>query len=96
MILAPEINLNPVEFYWNSVDSVLMPNECIITLLLVAAKKMHWKMSVHQAFFYRKNCSVDKPTTDSNPNKKEQNLSNTKTFPFCFDTARRHINTFRK
>ena len=39
MISAPEINLNPVEFYWNSVDSVLMPNECIITLLLVAVKK---------------------------------------------------------
>ena len=31
MISAPDINLNSVEFDWNSVDSVLMPNECIIT-----------------------------------------------------------------
>ena len=29
---APDTNLNPVEFGWNSVDSVLMPNKCIVTL----------------------------------------------------------------
>ena len=32
LILAPDANWNPVEFDWNSVDSVLMPNKCIITL----------------------------------------------------------------
>ena len=29
---APDTNLNLVEFDWNSVDSVLMPNKCIVTL----------------------------------------------------------------
>ena len=32
LILAADNNFNPVEFDWNSVDSVLMPNECIIAL----------------------------------------------------------------
>ena len=32
LISAPDTNLNPVEFGWNSVDSVLMPNKCIVTL----------------------------------------------------------------
>ena len=31
LISAPDINLNLVEFDWNSVDSVLMPNKFIIT-----------------------------------------------------------------
>ena len=36
LISAPDTNLNHVEFDWNSVDSVLMPNKCIVTL-----PKMH-------------------------------------------------------
>ena len=41
---ATEKNFNPVEFGWNSVDSVLMTNKCIgtvpwCTLLVVAARK---------------------------------------------------------
>ena len=32
LISIPEINLNPVEFGWNSVDSVFLPNKCIFTL----------------------------------------------------------------
>ena len=32
LISAPDSNWNPVEFSWNSVDSVLMPNKCIVTL----------------------------------------------------------------
>ena len=32
LILALDTNLNPLEFGWNSVDSVLMPNKCIVTL----------------------------------------------------------------
>ena len=31
-MLGPDTNLNPVEFGWNTVDSVLMPNKCIVTL----------------------------------------------------------------
>ena len=31
-MLAPDTNLNSVESNWNSVDSVLMPNKCIIAL----------------------------------------------------------------
>ena len=33
LILAPDINLNPAEFDWNSVDSLLMHNKFIVTLL---------------------------------------------------------------
>ena len=41
---APYINFSLVEFDWNSVDSVLMPNKWIVhcqrcTLILLAAKK---------------------------------------------------------
>ena len=32
LILAPDTSLNLVKLDWNSVDSVLMPNECIVTL----------------------------------------------------------------
>ena len=32
LTLAQDTNLNPVEFGWNSVDSVLMSNKCIVTL----------------------------------------------------------------
>ena len=32
LISAPGTNLNPVEFGWNSVDSVLKPDKCIVTL----------------------------------------------------------------
>ena len=32
LISVPEINLNPVEFGWNPVDSVFLPNKCIVTL----------------------------------------------------------------
>ena len=32
LMLAPDTNLNSVESNWNSVDSVLMPNKCIIAL----------------------------------------------------------------
>ena len=46
LISAPsDTNLNPAEFGWKSVDSVLVPNKCIslhyqrCTLLLVAARK---------------------------------------------------------
>ena len=33
LISAPDTNLNLVEFDWNSVDSVLIPNKFIVTLL---------------------------------------------------------------
>ena len=32
LILAPDTNLNPVEFSWNSVDSVLLSNKYIVIL----------------------------------------------------------------
>ena len=32
LISTSDTNLHPVEFGWNSVDSVLMPNKCIVTL----------------------------------------------------------------
>ena len=32
LISVPDINLNLVQFDWNSVDSVSMPNKCIVTL----------------------------------------------------------------
>ena len=32
LISGQENNLNPVGFGWNSVDSVLLPNKCIVTL----------------------------------------------------------------
>ena len=32
LISPPDTNLNPTEFGWNSVDSALMPNKCIVTL----------------------------------------------------------------
>ena len=38
LILAPAANLNPVKFGWNSVDSVLMPSKCSVTLLVAARK----------------------------------------------------------
>ena len=46
-----------MEFDWNSVDSVLMPNKCILhhqrcTLILLAARKMHWKMPVLQVWHF--------------------------------------------
>ena len=37
---APDTNLNPVEFGWNSIDSVLMPNKCIVTLPEMYTTKM--------------------------------------------------------
>ena len=54
LISAPDTNLNPVEFGWNSVDSVLMPNKCIVklpqmyTVTCGCKQKMHWKMSGQQ------------------------------------------------
>ena len=53
-------------------------------------------MSVQQDFISIKQLQSDKPSTDSNENKKEQNLNNTKTFPYCFDTIIRRINIFKK
>ena len=32
LISAPDTNFNPLEFGWNSADSVLMPNKCIVAL----------------------------------------------------------------
>ena len=32
MISTPDTNLNLVEFDWNSIDLVLMPNKCIFVL----------------------------------------------------------------
>ena len=32
LILAPGTNLSPVEFDWNSVASVFIPNKCIVKL----------------------------------------------------------------
>ena len=32
LILAPDTGLNLVKFDWNSVDSVLIPNKCVVTL----------------------------------------------------------------
>ena len=54
LILSQETNLNPVEFGWNSVDSVLMTNKynryCTrdVHCYLWLQEKMHWKMSVQQ------------------------------------------------
>ena len=62
MISARDINLNPVKFDLNSVDSVLMPNECVITL-----PEMCTVISVQQVFFLENSYTVDKPTE----NKKE-------------------------
>ena len=31
-ISVPETSFNPVEFGWNSIDSVLLPNKCIVQL----------------------------------------------------------------
>ena len=59
-------------------------------------ERVHWKMSVQQDFISIKQLHSDKPSTDSNENKKEQNLNNTKTFPYCFDTIIRRINIFKK
>ena len=53
-------------------------------------------MSVQQDFISIKQLHSDKPSTDSNENKKEQNLNNTKTFLYCFDTIIRRINIFKK
>ena len=39
---------------------------------------------------------VDKLTTDSNEKKKEENLNDTKTFPYFLDTTIRHIKVFKK
>ena len=52
LISAQDTNLNPVEFGWNSEDSVFIPNKCIATLPEIykkkgCKKKMHWQMSVH-------------------------------------------------
>ena len=46
LISTPHINLNPVEFDWNSVDSILIPNKCTITIqevhcYLWLQEKMH-------------------------------------------------------
>ena len=38
---------------------------------------------------------IDKLTAVSNKNKKEQNLNNTKTFPYSFNTVIRHKNIFK-
>ena len=32
LILGPDTSLNLVKFDWNSVDSVLIPNKCVVTL----------------------------------------------------------------
>ena len=58
LISASGINLNSVEFVWNSVDLVLMPNKCIIILTKMytvtcgCKKKMHWKMLVQQVWHF--------------------------------------------
>ena len=60
LILASDTKLNPVEFDWNSVDSVLLcPMNISLhyqrcTLLPVATKKMHWEMSAQQIFIFHK------------------------------------------
>ena len=46
LISTPHINLNPVEFDWNSVDSILIPNKCTVTIqevhcYLWLQEKMH-------------------------------------------------------
>ena len=44
LIQVPDTNLNPVEFGWNLLDSILMPNKCIVTLpqmLLHVAVRKH-------------------------------------------------------
>ena len=46
LISAPGDDLNHVKFDWNSVDSLLMLNECIITL-----PDAYTVMSVQQVFF---------------------------------------------
>ena len=58
LISAADIHLNSVEFVWNSVDLVSMPNKCIIILTKMytvtcgCKKKMHWKMSVQQVWHF--------------------------------------------
>ena len=66
MISAPDINLNPVKFDQNSVDSALMPSECIITL-----PGMYTANVSAASFFSIKNYTVDNPTTGRTENKKE-------------------------
>ena len=58
MISAPDINLNPVEFDWNLVDSVMIPNKFIITLpeiytVTCGSKKNALENVSQQLFFYK-------------------------------------------
>ena len=56
LISAAGSYLNPVEFGWNSAESVLMPNKYIVTLPEMytvtcgCKKKLHWKTSVQQVW----------------------------------------------
>ena len=58
LISAPDTNCNPVEFSWNSADSLLITNKCIVTLPEMSTvtcdceKKIHWKMSMQQIWFF--------------------------------------------
>ena len=58
LISIPETNSNPLEFDWNSVDSELLLNKCIVTLIEMYSitcgckKKMHSKMSVQQGWHF--------------------------------------------
>ena len=60
LISATRHHLNPVEFDWNSVDSVLMPNECIVTLpdlyttvTCGSKKKCTGRCQCSKFFFYK-------------------------------------------
>ena len=56
LISGTKANKNPVEFGWNSVDSVSLPNKCIVTVLEMYSvtcgckKKMHCKMLVQKVW----------------------------------------------
>ena len=55
LVALPKTNLDPVEFGWNSVDSVLLPNMYYYTTrdvhcYLWLQEKMHRKMSVQQVW----------------------------------------------
>ena len=58
LILALDTNLNPLEFGWNSVDSVLMPNKmhCYTTrdmhCYLWLQEKIYLKMLVQQVWHF--------------------------------------------
>ena len=54
LISALDSNLSPVEFGWNSVDSVLIPNKYNkdVHYYLWVQEKLHWKISVQEVWCF--------------------------------------------